>query len=78
LLDLKYEFEGERVIGKGSCPLGQCRGETFAFVVETSNTSKIVMGLTKQKIINPLALVMFAGGIMQGQEVGLGHKINFQ
>jgi hypothetical protein len=35
------------------------------------------MGLAKQKIINPLAMVMFAGSIMQGQEVGLGHKIKF-
>jgi hypothetical protein len=37
----------------------------------------IVMGLTEQKIVNPLALVMFVGVIMQGQEVGLGHKISF-
>ena len=77
LFEFQYEFEGESVIGKGICPLGQCDDEKSSLVIETSNTPKIVMGLTKQKIINPIALVMFAGGIMQGQEVGLGHKIHF-
>ena len=77
LLGFKYEFEGEQVIGKGSCPSGQCDDETFSLSLETSNSSKIVKGLSNQKIINPLALVLFAGGIMQGQEIGRGHKIEF-
>jgi hypothetical protein len=77
LIGIKYEFDGEQVTGKGSCPSGLCGDETSSLMIETSNTPKIVMGLTKQKIVNPLALVMFSGGVMQGQEVGLGHKIQF-
>ena len=76
-LDFKYEFQGEKMIAKGSCPLGQCSDEKFALVIETSNTSKIIMGLKDQKILNPLALFIFAGRILQGQEVGLGHKVRF-
>ena len=77
LIGIKYKFDGEQVTGKGSCPSGLCGDNTSSLTIETSNTSKIVIGLTKQKIVNPLALVMFAGGVMQGQEVGLGHKIQF-
>jgi hypothetical protein len=77
LLDIKYEFEDEELIATASCSSVKCGEETSTLIVETSNTPKILMGLTKQKIINPLALVMFAGVIMQGQEVGLGHKIEF-
>jgi hypothetical protein len=77
LLGLKYEFEGEQIIVKGSCLSGQCDNQTFALTVKTSNTSKVVMGLTKQKIVNPIALIVFAGGIIQGEEVGLGHKADF-
>jgi hypothetical protein len=77
LFDGKYDYEGENVIGKGSCSAVDCGAETFALTVVTSNTPKVIRGLTKQKIINPFALVMIAGGMLQGQEVGLGHKIQF-
>lgn len=75
--DFKYEHDDEQLTGRGICPSGQCGDETFDFMVETSNTSKIVMGLTKQKIVNPLALIMFSVGLMQGKEVGLGHKVSY-
>jgi hypothetical protein len=76
-LDLKYEYDGEQVTGKGSCSSRQCGDKMLDFVVETSDTPKIVMGLTKQKIVNPLALAWFAGTILRGQKVGSGHKIKF-
>ncbi|MDA9989516.1 hypothetical protein N9E48_01735 [Paracoccaceae bacterium] len=77
LLNLKYEFEGEQATGQGSCSSDKCLEKIFALTVETSNTPKIVMGLKKQKILNPLALVLFAGALMQGQETGFGHKVEF-
>lgn len=75
--NLKYDFEGEQLIASGRCASTQCSSKKPLFEVETSNTVKIVDGLNKQEIVNPLAMILFAGGIMQGEKVGLGHKINF-
>lgn len=77
VLDVNYEFEGEKVTCKGRCPSGPCDDRKFSMTIETSNTPKILMGLSKQKIINPLAVLMLAGSITQGQEIGNGHKFEF-
>ena len=77
LFDISYNFEGEQVTGRGSCPLGQCDSGKFGMIIETSNTPKIVLGLSKQKIINPLAMLMLASTIMEGQEIGNGHSFEF-
>lgn len=77
LLDLKYQFAGEQIVANGSCPSGQCKDEKAVLTVETSNTAKIITGLANQKIINPIALAIFAGGVMQGEEIGRGHKASF-
>lgn len=75
--DIRYEFEREYIVGKVSCLISQCEQKSLSITLQTSNTPAVIKGIAKQKILNPVALIMFGGAVMRGEPVGYGHKTQF-
>jgi hypothetical protein len=80
--DVTYEYTlnvaGETLSGTSSCLEPACSSGTRTHELSTTDTNKFFANLQGVNLISPLVLGGAYAQMLQGVEVGAGHKSNFK